>query len=295
MGIMHSLRFMVLFFALQIIASTSLLAQSLVPAGHCAVVVASEPSLGAAKRYVASNGIDGFARVFESSNGYFAITIGMIPDVGSAKTLVEFKEARKIPDDSYCSKGGRLVREVTLPHIDPWVPDNTTAPAPAPVTPAPVDNGYTLYMEGDALVFQGKIGDGFAADLADKVMRHRPEKLAILGSPGGYVVEALDSAQLLRGWDVNTELRGNCASACVTLFAGGRERSIAKGTLGIHQSWTQNGLVSISGIQDSFSRMAGIYEAGGIDEGLVFEMMRIPADEMHWLSDGEVRNYGLVQ
>ena len=98
-------------------------AQDLVPPGQCAVVVASRSDMGAARQFIVEQGRQSGARTFESSNGWFAIVTGMIPNDGSSDAIARMRGLDLVPDDAFCSRGGMWVREVD------WRP-NERRPSP---------------------------------------------------------------------------------------------------------------------------------------------------------------------
>lgn len=58
-----------------------------------------------------------------------------------------------------------------------------------------------------------------------------------LESRGGRVAEGLALGELIAARDLDTLVRGECSSACVTAFAGGRRRLIAPGArIGLHSA-----------------------------------------------------------
>lgn len=78
---------------------------------RCAVVAASRPSLSEAQSWIATNGFETLARVFRSTNGWFAITAGVIPEQ-SAKRIIQARvEAGYLPPDAYCSDGSAYLAE----------------------------------------------------------------------------------------------------------------------------------------------------------------------------------------
>lgn len=99
-------------------------AQSYFPSGSCAVVVAARPSVQEARSYIWANGWQDIARIFESSNGWFAITVGVIPNAGSTEEIARLKGQGTVPDDAYCSSGWPYVREVA------WQANNRSSDSP---------------------------------------------------------------------------------------------------------------------------------------------------------------------
>lgn len=87
-------------------------AQGFIPYDQCAVVVASRPNLVAARAYIYEHGWENSARIFESGNGWFAISVEMIPSGTSVARLSAAKNSGTIPADAYCSTGAAYVREV---------------------------------------------------------------------------------------------------------------------------------------------------------------------------------------
>lgn len=99
-------------------------AQSYFPSESCAVVVAARPSVQEARSYIRANGWEDTARVFESTNGWFAITTSVIPNDGSGDEIARLKGRGAVPGDSYCSSGWSYVREVA------WRTDNQSSNRP---------------------------------------------------------------------------------------------------------------------------------------------------------------------
>jgi hypothetical protein len=68
-------------------------------------------SLDEARLYARSSSLQ--PSVFLAKNGWFAIAVEVAVDADRAKQLaIEWKADRKIPDDSFVTKGGNYVREV---------------------------------------------------------------------------------------------------------------------------------------------------------------------------------------
>lgn len=123
---MHRFIFTAVFLVLAIYSATATAAHNIVPSGQCAVIVASRPSIQAARQYITNNGWQNVARVFESSNGWFAIASRMIQNRGSTATLSRMKSSGVIPNDAYCSTGTPYVREVNWRSNDP-APDRSVS------------------------------------------------------------------------------------------------------------------------------------------------------------------------
>lgn len=93
------------------------------PRGECLIVVASRQYLHEVNDYL--NELDSFedVRVFKSSNGWYAISVGSVPINASKHVILGLIEDKRIPADSLCSTGQayvtELVVEETLPERKP--------------------------------------------------------------------------------------------------------------------------------------------------------------------------------
>lgn len=86
--------------------------QSLFGDGRCAIVAASRSSLPEARDWITRSGFESQARVYRSKNGWFAITVDVVPEVVAPKVIQDRVRAGQIPSDTYCSDGSQYVRKV---------------------------------------------------------------------------------------------------------------------------------------------------------------------------------------
>lgn len=123
-----------------------------------------------------------------------------------------------------------------------------------------------------------------------------------INSPGGNVYASMAIGQLLREnrvW-IKVQKSGQCASACVLIFAGGVRRT-AFGKIGIHHPYFTQGVnskpVSSEGVQSGYLEMLGamrVYlRAMNVSEGLADDMLKVAPAEIRYLSQGDLNNYGL--
>jgi len=75
-------------------------------------VIVSRPSLDEARIFIRPNGWQEAARVFESSNGWYAITTWVISLDDSEGAIGRLKRSAAIPPDSYCSPREAYLREI---------------------------------------------------------------------------------------------------------------------------------------------------------------------------------------
>lgn len=76
--------------------------------GECAIIVASRQSLPEAFQYIGENAIDPTA-IYQSKNGWYAISTGTIPNSGSQDFVASLAERGSVPGDAYCSTGKAYV------------------------------------------------------------------------------------------------------------------------------------------------------------------------------------------
>ncbi|MEY8801665.1 trypsin-like peptidase domain-containing protein [Leisingera sp. XS_AS12] len=102
-------------FSLTLTLSSEAIPSELVPAGQCAIVAASRATLAEANAFIAEYGIEELATIYESANGWLAISIGAVPVQQSGSILTTLKRKELIPNDAYCSTGKRYLRVVQVP------------------------------------------------------------------------------------------------------------------------------------------------------------------------------------
>ncbi len=95
-----------------------------------------------------------------------------------------------------------------------------------------------------------------------------------LTSDGGYIEAAYEMAAIITDYGLNTEVQGECASACAILFSSGAERVMNRGgRIGLHpSSWGVESMRAYyedvradSGWNDEFAFAEWVYEEGQRD------------------------------
>ncbi len=76
--------------------------------GECAVIVASRQSLPESFQYISEHAIDPTA-IYQSKNGWYAISIGIIANLGSRDFVATLVQRGSVPADAYCSTGEAYV------------------------------------------------------------------------------------------------------------------------------------------------------------------------------------------
>lgn len=120
-----------------------------------------------------------------------------------------------------------------------------------------------LRVEGTVLVFDTETGpDDREIETEDvavmrDLLRANPSvRLLRLNSGGGSVYAADDLARIVADYNLDTEVDGKCTSSCVTVFLGGKVRSMTQGSaIGFHSRWW------------SAEDIARYYEDNKVEEG----------------------------
>lgn len=99
-------------------------------------------------------------------------------------------------------------------------------------------------VEGTALVYDTEAAEGGEITPEDiealrAVLRsHQGLTKLRLNSAGGSIWAAEDMARIVTDFDLDTEMDDECSSSCVTVFLGGKARSMTRGSrIGLHSRW----------------------------------------------------------
>lgn len=138
-----------------------------------------------------------------------------------------------------------------------------------------------------------------------------------LNSAGGSIWAAEDMARIVTDFDLDTEVDGECSSSCVTVFLGGKARTMTRGSrIGLHSRWW-----APEDVQNYYERnkaeehwaspfdfgswiyedtQAEIYEAlsyvvsRGVDPGFAIEM-HAPRDSMWYPDRAQLEKAGVLR
>ncbi|MCB2115976.1 MAG: hypothetical protein KDE00_06650 [Rhodobacteraceae bacterium] len=102
-----------------------------------------------------------------------------------------------------------------------------------------------LHVEGSKLVYDSETGreDGEIepedSDALLAILRETPGITTLaLNSAGGSIWAAEEMSRIVIDFDLDTVVEGECSSSCVTVFLGGKARSMARGSkIGLHSRW----------------------------------------------------------
>jgi S1-C subfamily serine protease len=123
--------------------------------GDCAIIVASRQSIPDSFAYIRDNAIDAVA-IYASRNGWYAISVGTIPNTGSGDFVASLAERAAIPSDSYCSTGEAYVSVAWSRPADTASESSssTTASLDAPFDARPLTKQEKRYLQA-GLTLQG--------------------------------------------------------------------------------------------------------------------------------------------
>lgn len=127
----------------------------------------------------------------------------------------------------------------------------------------------------------------------------RYEPAIFMDSPGGDAVAAIDAARIFarRDWTLIVDDNAQCASACVFLAAGAKERLLL-GELAIHRIYpVGSNARSREELNDQLAKITDeareLLRENGVSARLVDDMMTTPSSNVRVLTPAELDAYGL--
>ena len=96
---------------------------------------------------------------------------------------------------------------------------------------------FTLTIDGSDLIFEGRITSDLYDDMKELLITNPTINRVVIDSTGGLEEEALDVADLIIDFDLDTHTL-NCQSSCTLMFAAGNTRTLQRGyKIGFHRSY----------------------------------------------------------
>lgn len=171
------------------------------------------------------------------------------------------------------------------------------------------DPSVALTIDGDENM---TIAD--AEQLALFVMEEQQIDTIVLESPGGSGVAGMRMAATIMRFGLDTEVYGQCFSACAVAFIAGATRTLAPGgSLGFHRSWVDAGdtrssfarsnpMISQDQKMDAMYEMAvvrsvevyGFMLRRGIRESFILRVMGTPPREVYYPTRRELIEAGVL-
>lgn len=147
------------------------------------------------------------------------------------------------------------------------------------------------------LRIDGYIGSSFTEDLDDAIASHPTAQLIEVNSLGGLVDDALRAGRSIARANLPVRVVGECASACVILWASAPSREMTVGAMiGLHQtdsdvdlpiSWTQ------AANDELDLKTVPLMKRAGFNAELLSKRATTPADDMHWVGAVEMLEAGV--
>ena len=102
--------------------------------------------------------------------------------------------------------------------------------------------GKTLFYDTDIIVDKEDDIEGDITwedvDKIETILSENEIRLLNINSIGGYISASYYLADLVIDYDLDTNVSGSCESACTTVFLGGNQRTVDRGSrVGFHQSY----------------------------------------------------------
>ena len=181
-------------------------------------------------------------------------------------------------------------------------------------------------VEGTTLFY-----DSFAADAEEpqeitwedletfsSILKSEPGlKTVNLNSSGGEISAALEIADLIIDFELDTNVDGTCDSACTTIFLAGNKRTVERGSkLGFHQSYWDSEYIEnfydsvreyrewetpfefaswlYSDTQQEVLRKLEYLVERGVDAGFAIKTMQATSDEMWYPRRKELEAAGVI-
>ena len=163
-------------------------------------------------------------------------------------------------------------------------------------TPAPQFKVIAAAPLGQFMVF-GQITDGFTDELRLKISQNQELKRVYIESPGGLMLEAKRTAQLLNEHKISVRVAGKCASACVYLWAATDQRELTSSArLGLHAGRPKKEAPGPLEIMASRARQRiadDMLRHAGFSELLIAKARRTPNASIFWLTPTELSTAGV--
>lgn len=147
--------------------------------------------------------------------------------------------------------------------------------------------------DGRVVRFQGGVQDGAAIAL-EKAISNAPEALTIqLNSPGGWLREGQRMAEVIKRYNLNTKVKGECMSACTVVLLAGVNRIAEPGSVvGFHRgrSVGESGRVRTSATNEELA----IYLESGVSRSFADRIMRTPNEDFWVPNKRELLEGGIL-
>ncbi len=145
-----------------------------------------------------------------------------------------------------------------------------------------------FYVPGQqAIRIEGEIGPRFLQDLQGQLDAHPDARVISMDSPGGLLDEALEAANRVARRNMVLRVDGECASACVAMFAAAPTRQATpRSMFGLHRTrmLAQGPQVAIAlSLDASEERVDRLMQDAGFSAELVQRRRDTAPEDVHWI------------
>ena len=139
----------------------------------------------------------------------------------------------------------------------------------------------------------GPLDFGLAEEVEQFLVQHPTVKTVHLHSPGGRLAEADKLSKLILRRSLNTYVSSSCRSACVTVFAAGKERWLSReAVLGLHEPHFPG--AEAADLKAMSAATQAFLIARGVDAGFVTRGLSVPHESIWEPSHDELFRSGLA-
>ena len=140
----------------------------------------------------------------------------------------------------------------------------------------------TLSNDGRVVMFSGGINDGAAAAI-DKAIGAAPRVgTLLLHSPGGWLREGKRMAEVVKRYQLNTRVEGECFSACTLVLLAGANRSAGeKAQIGFHRGRSIGESAEDRAVP-ALREESELYRSAGLKAEFVKRIVATPNDDI-WI------------
>lgn len=152
---------------------------------------------------------------------------------------------------------------------------------------------FTLPVgQPDVIMLNGEVTHTMAADFKRALAARPDAKLIVLNSPGGYVDNALQVADVVHDRGISTLVAKGmgCYSACAYIFFAGANRFV-EGELGVHQISAE--VADLVMAQTTLGDVLDALAEYGVKQTIISVMLKTPPEDMYVFTIREIADLGI--
>lgn len=164
---------------------------------------------------------------------------------------------------------------------------------------APPDVAIHCVRKSNHVLVAGQIGLDFDRQL-ERVLQACPQARVVeLESPGGFIGAALRAGAMLGRRGLAARVRGDCASACVLVWAQAARRQLGpQARLGLHAGRMEQGVLAKNEVPhaEAMGRQisTSVLARAGFPARLIDKGEDTPHERVLWLTPSQLANVGVV-